>query len=88
MPRQRHRLRDQFVIHWVMPFQTQLLSTTMVTRDDLLSTRSPSGAALISMRLLVVLAEVPPAISISIPSVQRMAAQPPGPGLRSHAPSV
>src|SRR5207302_10058670 len=64
-----------------------MLSVWSRTRQGRLSASRPLIAARSSIRLLVVSAS-PPAISRSLSPVRNSAAQPPGPGLPRHAPSV
>src|SRR5438874_6262687 len=70
-----------------MPLLRYCESVLRVTSHGSLRARRPSIAALSSMRLLVVLGSLP-YISLTNPSKRRIHAQPPGPGLPTHAPSV
>jgi hypothetical protein len=75
--------------HLVIEFSRSCESVTIATRLPAGSARRPSMAAVYSMRLLVV-AGSPPERSIGSPPPggTTIAAQPPGPGLPLHAPSV
>src|SRR3954471_16682145 len=64
-----------------------MLSVWSWTRQGRFSASSPRIAAINSMRLLVVSGS-PPASSRSLLPVRSSTAQPPGPGLPRHAPSV
>src|SRR3954453_16811003 len=64
-----------------------MLSVWSLTRHGRFSASSPLMAATSSMRLLVVSGS-PPASSRSLSPMRNSTAQPPGPGLPRHAPSV
>src|SRR4051794_35241043 len=63
-------------------------SVTMQTVDPAGRTFSPSSAAVYSIRLFVVSGWPPESSTGAASPSTRIAAQPPGPGLRRHAPSV
>src|SRR3954452_6425052 len=76
-------------IHLVMESRRSVESVTMQTVAPAASDRSPSRAAVYSMRLLVVWPSPPDSSTGSAPSgPTTIAAQPPGPGLPLQAPSV
>src|SRR3954452_25484268 len=81
-------LRFQPWIHLVIESSIRRESGTMQASAPSGSERRPSSAAVYSMRLLVVCG-APPESSIGSASPSTtIAAQPPGPGLRRHAPSA
>ena len=71
-----------------MESSISLESVTMQTRLLGGSDRRPSSAAVYSMRLLVVCGSPPDSSTVPPPGATTIAAQPPGPGLPLHAPSV
>ena len=75
-------------IHLVIESSISFESVTMQTRLLGGSERRPSSAAVYSMRLLVVCGSPPDSSTCSPPGATTIAAQPPGPGLPLHAPSV
>src|ERR1700736_3497295 len=74
-------------IHSVMPFFTYSESVITSTSHGSLMARSPSMAAVSSIRLLVVWGAQPNISRLRLP-YRRIHAQPPGPGLPIQAPSV
>src|SRR6266511_2361001 len=70
-----------------MPLITYEESEMTVTAQGSRNARSPWMAAIISMRLLVAFGWYPK-ISLCFLPKRRMQAQPPGPGLAMHDPSV
>src|SRR4051812_34602154 len=76
-------------IHLVMESSSSVESVTMHTVAPAASERRPCSAAVYSIRLLVVSGSLPLSSTGSAPpGPQTIAAQPPGPGLPLHAPSV
>ena len=80
--------RFQPWIHFVIESSISRESVTMQTRLRCGSARRPSSAAVYSIRLLVVCGSPPDSSSALPPGPTTIAAQPPGPGLPLHAPSV